>query len=407
MSDIVLSKGIRGNLLSLMNTADLRDRTQYRLSTGKKVNTALDNPGNFFSAAMLNSRATDITNLLDGIGTAIKTLEAADNGIRSIVRVVENAQALARQAQGSAATTARLAGILPTVSGLQGALTTTTNLSTVGFAVGETITINTGTGRQTTLTVAAGSTVGDLVDAINNNTGAAVATGTGVTIGGTAGADARALLSPDGRLVVETIGTQPITITSTNAGTALTNMGFPNAGDRSKVAGELNVTRSNIAAQFSELRRQIDQLSKDSGFNGVNLLAADTLQAMFNERQTSSLTITGVRFSVEEDLSIRDQMNNFQTDKDINTAMADLSAAMAKLRSQSSAFGSNLALVQIRQKFTQEMASTLKTGADNLVLADMNEEGANMLALQTRQQLSTQALSLANQADQSVLSLFG
>jgi flagellin len=407
MSDIVLSKGIRGNLLSLMNTADLRDRTQYRLSTGKKVNTALDNPGNFFSAAMLNSRATDITNLLDGIGTAIKTLEAADNGIRSIVRVVENAQALARQAQGSAATTARLAGILPTVSGLQGALTTTTNLSTVGFAVGETITINTGTGRETTLTVAAGSTVGDLVDAINNNTGAAVATGTGVTIGGTAGADARALLSPDGRLVVETIGTQPITITSTNAGTALTNMGFPNANDRTKVAGELNVTRSNIAAQFSELRRQIDQLSKDSGFNGVNLLAADTLQAMFNERQTSSLTITGVRFSVEEDLSIRDQMNNFQTDKDINTAMADLSAAMAKLRSQSSAFGSNLALVQIRQKFTQEMASTLKTGADNLVLADMNEEGANMLALQTRQQLSTQALSLANQADQSVLSLFG
>jgi flagellin-like hook-associated protein FlgL len=407
MSDIVLSKGIRGNLLSLMNTADLRDRTQYRLSTGKKVNTALDNPGNFFSAAMLNSRATDITNLLDGIGTAIKTLEAADNGIRSIVRVVENAQALARQAQGSAATTARLSGILPMVSGLQGALTTTTNLSTVGFAVGETITINTGTGRQTTLTIAAGSTVGDLVDAINNNTGAAVATGTGVTIGGTAGADARALLSPDGRLVVETIGTQPIAITSTNAGTALTNMGFPNANDRTKVAGELNVTRSNIAAQFSELRRQIDQLSKDSGFNGVNLLAADTLQAMFNERQTSSLTITGVRFSVEEDLSIRDQMNNFQTDKDINTAMADLSAAMAKLRSQSSAFGSNLALVQIRQKFTQEMASTLKTGADNLVLADMNEEGANMLALQTRQQLSTQALSLANQADQSVLSLFG
>jgi flagellin-like hook-associated protein FlgL len=407
MSDIVLSKGIRGNLLSLMNTADLRDRTQYRLSTGKKVNTALDNPGNFFSAAMLNSRATDITNLLDGIGTAIKTLEAADNGIRSIVRVVENAQALARQAQGSAATTARLSGILPTVGGLQGALTTTTNLSQVGFAVGETITINTGTGRQTTLTVAAGSTVGDLVDAINNNTGAAAATGAGVTIGGTSGADARALLSPDGRLMVETVGTQPITISSTNAGTALANMGFPAASDRTKPAGEINVTRSNIAAQFSELRRQIDQLAKDAGFNGVNLLAADTLQAMFNERQTSSLTITGVRFTVGEDLAIRDQMNNFQTDKDINTAMADLSAAMAKLRSQSSAFGSNLALVQIRQKFTQEMASTLKTGADNLVLADMNEEGANMLALQTRQQLSTQALSLANQADQSVLSLFG
>lgn len=406
MSDIVLSKGIRGNLLSLMSTADLRDRTQYRLSTGKKVNTALDNPGNFFSAAMLNSRATDITNLLDGIGSAIKTLEAADNGIRSIVRVVENAQALARQAQGSAATTARLAGLLPTIGGNQSALTTLTSLTTLGFAAGETITINTGTGRETTLTISAGSTVGDLVDAINNNTGAASATGTGVTIGGTAGADARALLSPDGRLVIEATGTQPLTISSTNTGNALTNMGFEVAS-RSKPAGEINVTRMNISAQFSELRRQIDQLAKDSGFNGVNLLAADTLQAMFNERQTSSLTITGVRFMVEEDLAIRDQMNQFQTDRDINEALADLSAAMAKLRAQSSAFGSNLALVQIRQKFTQEMANTLKTGADNLVLADMNEEGANMLALQTRQQLSTQALSLANQADQSVLRLFG
>ncbi|AVO45477.1 flagellin [Phreatobacter cathodiphilus] len=406
MSDIVLSKGIRGNLLSLMSTADLRDRTQYRLSTGKKVNTALDNPGNFFSAAMLNSRATDITNLLDGIGTAIKTLEAADNGIRSIVRVVENAQALARQAQGSAATTARLSGVLPTVGGAQGAMTMQTPLTDLGFANTETITINTGTNRSTTLTIAAGMTVGDLVNAINDNTSETTASGTGVTVGSTSGADARALLSPDGRLVIEAIGTQPITLSSSNAGSALDNMGFKLA-DRSKLAGELNVTRSNIAAQFSELRRQIDQLAKDAGFNGVNLLNADTLQAMFNERQTSSLTITGVRFSVEEDLAIRDQMNNFQTDRDINVAMQDLSQAMAKLRSQSSAFGSNLALVQIRQKFTQEMANTLKTGADNLVLADMNEEGANMLALQTRQQLSTQALSLANQADQSVLSLFG
>ncbi|PTM52247.1 flagellin [Phreatobacter oligotrophus] len=406
MSDIVLSKGIRGNLLSLMGTADLRDRTQYRLSTGKKVNTALDNPGNFFSAAMLNSRATDITNLLDGIGTAIKTLEAADNGIRSIVRVVENAQALARQAQGSAATTARLGGVLPTVNGLVGALTPQTDLTTLGFAAGETITINTGTNRQTVLTIAAGMTVGNLVDAINNNTEATSATGTGVTIGSTAGADARALLSPDGRLVIQAIGTQPLTLSSSNAGSALTNMGFAPA-DRAKLAGEINVTRSNIAAQFSELRRQIDQLAKDSGFNGVNLLNADTLQAMFNERQTSSLTITGVRFSVDQDLAIKDQKNRFQTDADINDALGELSQAMSMLRSQSSAFGSNLALVQIRQKFTQEMANTLKTGADNLVLADMNEEGANMLALQTRQQLSTQALSLANQADQSVLRLFG
>jgi hypothetical protein len=208
------------------------------------------------------------------------------------------------------------------VAGVQGAMTMTTPLTDLGFAAAETITISTGTNRTTTLTIAGGMTVGDLVNAINDNTEAASATGTGVTIGSTSGADARALLSPDGRLVIQAIGTQPLTISSSNAGTALTNMGF-DVADRAKPAGEINVTRSNIAAQFSELRRQIDQLARDSGFNGVNLLNADTLQAMFNERQTSSLTITGVRFSVGEDLAINDQQNRFQTDSDINDALAE------------------------------------------------------------------------------------
>ena len=77
------------------------------------------------------------------------------------------------------------------------------------------------------------------------------------------------------------------------------------------------------------------------------------------------------------------------------------------MRSQSKTFGSNLSTVQTRQDFTKSMINTLRTGADNLTLADPNEEGANLLALQTRQQLSTTALSLAAQADQNVLRLFG
>ncbi|QCI63018.1 flagellin [Phreatobacter stygius] len=414
MSDIVLSKGIRSNLLSLIDTAGLRDQTQNRLSTGKRVNTALDNPGNYFSASQLNGRAADITNLLDGIGNAVQTLQAADNGIRSIIKVVENAQAIARQAQGSASTQARLNGVTPKLAGVPTALTAQTSLSSYGFTVGDTITLSTGTTvNATTLTIAAGMTVGDLVNAINNNTSAAAATGAGVLIGTGTGADARASLTPDGRLLMEATGVQPLQITVTPSGTstapavaaALAGIGF-DATNSSQPAGKANQTRTDISVQFGELRRQIDQLAKDAGYNGVNLLNADTLQAMFNEKQSSSLTITGARISTDRDLAIKPASNNFQTDKDINDALADLTFAMNKLRAQSSAFGSNLALVQIRQKFTQEMANTLKTGADNLTLADMNEEGANMLALQTRQQLSTQALSLANQADQGVLRLF-
>ena len=409
MSDIVLSKGIRSNLLSLIDTAGLRDQTQTRLSTGKRVNSALDNPGNYFSAAQLNGRAADITNLLDGIGNAVQTLQAADNGISAIIKVVTNMQAIARQAQGSASTLARLPGLTPKdTAGTPSALKPNTDLVTgLGFAAGDTLTINTGTNRTTTLTVAAGATVQDLVDAINNNSSSATATGANVTIGTAAGADAKASLTPDGRLLIEATGTQAISITATGASaTVMRNLGF-DATNSAQPAGKINPTRTDIAIQFGELRRQIDQLARDAGYNGINLLDGDTLQAMFNEKQSSSLTITGARLSTDKDLAIKPAANNLQTDKDINDAMEDLTFAMNKLRAQSSAFGSNLALVQIRQKFTQELANTLKVGADNLTLADMNEEGANMLALQTRQQLSVQALSLANQADQGVLRLFG
>ena len=97
----------------------------------------------------------------------------------------------------------------------------------------------------------------------------------------------------------------------------------------------------------------------------------------------------------------------FQSDGDIDAVITKLDTALSSLRTQASKFGSNLSTVQTRQDFTKNLINTLQTGADNLVLADTNEEGANLLALQTRQQLSTTALSLSAQADQAVLRLFG
>jgi flagellin len=99
-------------------------------------------------------------------------------------------------------------------------------------------------------------------------------------------------------------------------------------------------------------------------------------------------------------------VNNWSTGTDIAAAAAQLTTALTTLRSQAQALSSNLATVQIRQDFTKAMINTLNNGADSLTLADSNEEGANLLALQTRQQLSTTALSLAAQADQNVLRLF-
>ena len=116
-SDIVLSAGVRSNLLALQNTANLMAQTQQRLATGKKVNSALDNPINYFTAASLNNRAGSLNNLLDSVGNAVQTLQAADNGIKAIQQLVNTAQASARQALQTSATTARYTGTVANLTG--------------------------------------------------------------------------------------------------------------------------------------------------------------------------------------------------------------------------------------------------------------------------------------------------
>src|SRR5438132_9671371 len=115
MADVVLSSAVRSNLIALQQTSELIATTQTRLATGKKVNSALDNPTNFFTASSLNNRASDLGSLLDSVSNALKTLDAANNGISSLTNLVQTAQATLRQAQQSAATTAK---VHATVTGL-------------------------------------------------------------------------------------------------------------------------------------------------------------------------------------------------------------------------------------------------------------------------------------------------
>ena len=376
MADIILSKSVRSNLSALQSTAQLISQTQTRLATGKRVNSALDSPLNFFTSSSLNSRASDLNSLLDSVSNAVQTLQAADNGITSLTKLVQSAQAIAQQAQQSTATTAKYSG---TVSGL-------TATSSFTFTATKTITVSDGTATAT-LTLGATNTVQDFLDAVNNQAGLKV----------------KAELSSDGKVLLEATGANSITIGGTAVAGEQAQLGLV-AG--TTAAGSLNATRTSLATQFDALRTQIDQLAGDSGYNGVNLLNGDGLKVVFNEKGTSSQSITGVKFN-SVGLGVAASTNSFQTDKDLGDALTNLSNALSTLRSQASAFGSSLSVVQTRQDFTKSMISTLRTGADNLVLADSNEEGANLLALQTRQQLSTTALSLASQADQNVLRLFG
>jgi flagellin-like hook-associated protein FlgL len=374
MSDITLSAGVRQNLLSLQSTAKLMAQTQNRLATGKKVNTALDNPISYFTAQSLSNRASDLGALLDSISNAVQTIDAANNGLTSLTKLVQSAQAIGQQALQSAGTTAKVVG---SVAGLTGA-------SATGVTAASTITVSDGT-TTATYTAAASDDVQELLDQINTGAGNFVAS-----------------LDSGGHIAIQATDGSTITIGGTATAGEKLALGLVD-GD---TTGTLNTTRSSLATQFDDLRTQISELAADSGYNGINLLNGDSLTVKFNETGTSTQSITGVKFDADG-LGVNASTNSFQTDADVNAALTELSAALSTLRSQSVAFGSSLSVVQTRQDFTNNMINTLQVGSDNLVLADSNEESANMLALQTRQSLSTTALSLASQADQNVLRLFG
>jgi len=164
--------------------------------------------------------------------------------------------------------------------------------------------------------------------------------------------------------------------------------------------------RSNLVKQYNDILAQITTTAQDASFNGINLLAGDQLKLTFNETGKSTLSITGVTFNAAG-LGLANLVNgtDFIDNAATNKVVANLSSASTSLRTQGSALGSNLSIVQIRQDFSKNLINVLQTGSSNLTLADTNEEAANSQALSTRQSIAVSALALANQSQQSVLQL--
>ncbi len=413
MGDIAISAAVRQNLLALQNTAKLMEVTQSRLATGKRVNSALDNPANYFTAAAMSNRAGDLSNILDSMKTAVNTLKAADNAITAITKLVESAQGTARQAlqDASSMTAASIVG----ETALGGATSKATAeakkmVGDLGFDAADTFTLTAtinGVDTSETFTIDSTTTVKDFVDDINSKLGsvltASVTSDGYLSIVGQDGASLKIDINDDTTTnndLQDLFGA-----TATINGTAGTSVNATDTQTINAPSSSTNLTRQSLAEQFNAILDQISDLAEDAEFNGINLLDGDNLKVVFNEKTGSnenSLTITGVTFDYEG-LGISKSTGDFQTDAEINTRLDQLNSALTKLRNQASEFGSNLTTVQTRQDFTTAMINTLETGASDLTLADTNLEGANMLALQTRQQLSTTALSLASQADQAVL----
>lgn len=604
-SGITLSSSMRTNLLNLQKTQALFDVTQEKLSTGKKVNSAVDNPSSFFTAQSLTTRAGALESLLDGMGQAVQTIKAADTSITSMKTLVEQATSLANSARDTANTAAtktgtvdlgplgsptEIAGVTAghtfsirtgagdTITGtknvsltqtakdlgfsaatanlaikvgennfvnvaikssdtveqvaknindnakLKGLVTAsvvdgkfqikstdaknavsvqallangdaTAHLTTaLGLDTGKTVTVAaagaatiTGDSKTSTLNASgfvtggntlaqlgvsptpaklritigenvseleftAGTTVATLNTAIQNLNGIATsahddATGT-TTITGDNGkaikvedvtgnlastlgiktsdyvkpatggiqklvddinalsTDISAEVDKNGYLKISSLSGDNLVITDTANATGVKSTTAKSLGIDGLADNGTNV-RKSYSEQFDAVLNQIDQIvqNADTSYKGVNLLNGDDLTVNFNENRTSSLLIKGSTLDTAG-LGLNEARNEWKSSADIDRALADIDTASSRLETKASEFGQNLSIIQTREDFTENMINTLTTGADSLTLADMNEEAANLLALQVRQQLGTNALSLASQSQQGVLRLF-
>ena len=269
MNNITLTSGMRQNLFSLQQTSNMMETTQTRLSSGKRVNSALDDPINFFAAQGHTQRAGDLAMRKDEMSEAIQTIKAADNGISAITDMIASAKSLAQSALATNDTT----------------------------------------------------------------------------------------------------------------------------------------ERATLSGQYDTMMTQISQLRDDSGYKGTNLLdASQSIVVSFDESGDSTLTVAGQDGTGA--LNGTTASSNWATDANITGDIALLDTARDSLRTSSKTLSNQLSTITTRQEFTSKMINTLEDGAATLVNADLNEEGANMLMLQTRQSLGTTSLSLASQAAQSVMRLF-
>ena len=273
---ITLTASMRSNLASLKSIQSQMDTTQERLSTGKKVNSAIDNASSFYQSRALTNRAADLDSLLDSMGQGIQTIQAANEGIEAITSYIEQAKSIANSA----------------------------------YALDEAA-----TGYDTQL--------------------------------------------------------------------------------------------EKYQEQFNAIIDEIETLAKDASYQGINLLTGGDLTVMFNETRVHKLDIQGadvVTAMAEDDIGFTTA--SWTGAEDVSDTLDSIAKAIDYLRGYSAELGNNFSIIETRQNFTAAMVDVLETGADNLVLADMNEESANYLALQTRQQLAINSLALASQSAQSVLSLF-
>jgi len=383
INDISLTAGMRNNLVSLQSTVTLLDRTQQRLSTGKKINSALDNPINFFAAQGHMSRAATIAGYKDNMSEAVQTIQTANQGITSLQGLIEAARSLGQSALAAN----------PNQVGFTVGATTSGQVVTIGTTVYTAV--NTGAGaNQFNVQDSSGEALSasEIAANLSAKINSTVDTGT---------ADDIKAINSGSRVTLQAVAVDK----------AITGVGVVSGPNTYTVDTTLTSARNDLAIQYEGLLTQIDTLASTAGYKGNNLLAKDTLSVSF---EGGSLAVKGFS-ATSSDLTVNTtglatstfgSTNKWAIATDINTDLLNIDKGLAKLASEASKLSSALSVINIQQDFSTQKINLLTQGANSLVAADTNEEGANMLMLQTRQSLGTTALSLSSQAAQSVLRLF-
>ena len=340
MSDITLTASMRSNLLSLKNTSSLMATTQERLSTGLKVNSAIDNPSSYYTAQSLNNRASDLSALMDSMTQGIQTVKAANEGIEAITSLVEQAKSVANSARDTTDADER-AKYAERFNDIRSKIN---DLAKDSGYKGINLIYNSGTQTDAdTLKVRFNEYMGD------NGTS------------------------------IEVKGVNLVAGSSTADGAIEYGLGLNEVveGGWSDTDGAVKTAEQAVADAKADLATAPDDAGKQA--------ALKTAEDGLAEAKAGAVAKGNVA---------------------IDASLKEIENATSKLREVASDFGNSYSVIQTRQDFTENLINVLTEGADSLTLADMNEESANMLALQTRQQLAINALSLSSQANQAVLSLF-
>ena len=341
MADISLTASMRSNLLSLQQTQSLMDTTQERLSTGKKVNSAIDNPSSYYTAQSLTNRASDLSSLLDSMGQAVQTIQAANEGIEAITEFASQAKAIANSANDTSE-----------IDSIENYVTQYDEIL-----------------KQ--------------IDGIAKDSGYK-----GVNLLGGEDQELKVVFNED--------RSSSLTVKGDDASSK---------GLKVNTVDGKWIKSTETTAEAYAKSKEITAGKYVYGADNKVYKVESTIAAS-NDKEIADLVKDGVLVATEY-TTTDGNFKEVNIDKDaISKSITQVEDAVSKLRNMASVFGNNYSIVENREEFTENLINVLEEGADKLTLADMNEESANMLALQTRQQLAINSLSLASQAAQSVLSLF-